>query len=231
MSIWSRVTAAVQDISSVGADLIERIVGAVAGTEEERRAVAFTAAIVALSAKMAKADGVVTSEEVAAFRRNVQIPPHEVRNVDRLFRLAQQDVAGFEAYARRIANLFPGDDAFLADIVDVLFMIAAADGVVHEHELAVLERISELFGMDGSEFRRLKARHVREGSIDPYLVLGIDPDSDAEALKRHYRKLVAEHHPDRLIARGVPAEFVDVANARLAAINSAYEQVRRERRL
>ncbi len=138
MSIWSRVTHAVQDVTTAGADLVERVVETVAGTEEERRAVAFTAAIVALAAKMAKADGVVTTEEVAVFWRNVQIPAGEERNIDRLFRLAQQDVAGFESYAERIARLFQDDHAFLVDILDVLFRIAAADGIVHEYELGFL---------------------------------------------------------------------------------------------
>tara|TARA_R110002020_G_scaffold20374_60_gene69751 strand:+ start:940 stop:1635 length:696 start_codon:yes stop_codon:yes gene_type:complete len=231
MSIWSRVTHAVQDISTAGVDLVERVVETVTGTEEERRAVAFTAAIVALAAKMAKADGVVTSDEVAVFHRNVQIPEGEERSIERLFRLAQQDVAGFESYAQRIAHLFADDPAFLADIADVLFRIAAADGIVHEHELAFLERVAEIFGIDDFEFRRLRARHIREGDVDPYLVLGISPDADPEELRRHHRKLVIQHHPDRMIARGVPAEFVEIANDRLAAINAAWEQIRRERGL
>jgi DnaJ like chaperone protein len=231
MSIWSRVTHAVQDVSTAGADLVERVVETVAGSEEDRRAVAFTAAIVALAAKMAKADGVVTSDEVAVFRRNVQIPEGEERNIDRLFRLAQQDVAGFESYAQRIAHLFRDDHEFLGDILDVLFRIAAADGIVHEHELGFLERVAEIFGFDDFEFRRIRARHIREGTIDPYLVLGIDPASDPDAMKVHYRKLVIEHHPDRMIARGVPAEFVEIANDRLAAINAAWEQIRSERGL
>ena len=149
--------------------------------------------------------------------------------IDRLFRLAQQDVAGFESYAERIARLFQDDHAFLVDILDVLFRIAAADGIVHEHELGFLERVAEIFGIEELEFRRLKARHIREGAIDPYLVLGIDPDADPVALRQQYRKLVVEHHPDRMIARGVPPEFVEIANDRLAAINAAYEQIRRER--
>jgi DnaJ like chaperone protein len=229
MSIWSRVTHAVQDVSTAGADLVERVVESVAGTEEERRAVAFTAAIVALAAKMAKADGVVTSDEVAVFRRNVQIPEGEERNVDRLFRLAQQDVAGFESYAERIARLFQDDPAFLADILDVLFRIAAADGIVHEYELGFLARVGEIFGIGDLQFRCLRARHIREGALDPYLVLGIDPGADPDALRRQYRKLVVEHHPDRMIARGVPAEFVAIANDRLAAVNDAWAQIRRER--
>lgn len=231
MSIWSRLTAAVHDFSSAGSDFAERVVEKVAGSEEERRAVAFTAAIVALSAKMAKADGVVTSDEILAFKRNVLIPPHEEKNVARLFRLAQQDIGGYETYARRIAGLFPNDKPLRGDIIDVLFKIATADGVVHDYELVFLERVADIFGIGGVEFRRIKARHVREDANDPYLVLGVSPDADADTLKRHYRRLVVEYHPDRMIARGVPPEFIEVANDRMAAINAAYEQIERERGL
>lgn len=229
MSVWTRLTGAVHDISSAGADFVEHLMERVAGSDEDRRAVAFTAAIVALSAKMAKADGVVTSDEVAAFKRNIFVPPMEEKNVGRLFRLAQQDVAGFEAYAHRIKALFPHDHMLRADIIEVLFKIATADGVVHHHEQVFLERVAEIFGIEEMEFRRIRARHLREDGADPYLVLGLEPGVDDATLKRHYRRLVVEHHPDRMIARGVPAEFVDIANDRLAAINAAYEQIQRER--
>ncbi|MEW5421269.1 TerB family tellurite resistance protein [Amorphus sp. 3PC139-8] len=229
MSVWSRLTGAVHEISAAGVDFVEHLVERVAGTEDDRRAVAFTAAIVALSAKMAKADGVVTSDEIAAFKRNIFVPPTEEKNITRLFRLAQQDVAGFEAYAHRIKSLFPHDHMLRADIVDVLFKIATADGVVHHHELVFLERVAEIFGIEEIEFRRIRARHVREDGVDPYMVLGVEPGVDDATLKRHYRRLVVEHHPDRLIARGVPHEFIDIANDRLAAINAAYEQIQRER--
>jgi DnaJ like chaperone protein len=192
---------------------------------ELRRQAAFAIAMIALSAKMAKADGVVTRPEVEAFCRIFAIPPGEETNVSRIYNLAKRDIAGFEAYAREVAQLYADRPACLEDILDGLFDIARADGAVHERELAYLARVAEIFGLDEHAFAKVRARHVIEDGIDPYVVLDADPRWDRERLRRHYRQLVAENHPDRLIARGVPEEFVRIANDRLAAINAAWERL------
>ena len=185
--------------------------------------------MIALSAKMAKADGVVTRAEVDAFCRIFTIPAGEEKNVGRVYNLAKRDIAGFEAYARDVARLFHDDPAMLEAILDGLFDIAKADGAVHMRELAYLARVGELFGFDEHAFARIRARHVIEEGGDPYLVLQADPAWDYARLRRQYRRLVVENHPDRLIAHGVPEEFVRIANNRLAAINSAWERIERTR--
>nr|WP_255720701.1 DnaJ family molecular chaperone [Acuticoccus kalidii] len=186
-------------------------------------------AVVALAAKMAKADGVVTMSEAATFWRRFDVPDDARKSIRRLFDLAQRDVAGFEAYAQRITRLFPDDDALKEDILDILFTIAAADGVIHEAELDFLERVAAIFGLDPVEFNRVKASHL-EPEHDPYAVLCLPRDATWETVRRRYRTLVAEHHPDRLIARGVPEEFLRVATDRLASINAAYEAIQRQMR-
>lgn len=198
---------------------------------QARRDAAFAIAMIALSAKMAKADGVVLSSEVDAFTRLFAIPPGEEVNVARFFDLAKRDVAGFEAYARDIHRLFADDPATLEDILDGLFEIATADGAVHDRELGYLDRVGAILGFSAEDFARIRERHVRGEEADPYLVLGADPSWSAAELRRHYRRLVAEYHPDRLIARGVPEEFVRIATDRLAAINGAWERLQPRRRL
>lgn len=195
------------------------------GDEDQRRQVAFTVAMIGLSAKMAKADGVVTNDEIDAFRDLVEFPQDEAANVARLYNLAKQDVAGFDAYARKISKLFEGETAILEDILDGLFHIAMADGVLHDREGAYLEIVAGEFGMGDIEYRRVRARHVFEGELDPYVVLGVDADLPFLEVRRIYRKLVAENHPDRLVARGVPQEFIKIATDRLAAINAAFDQI------
>nr|WP_205838408.1 MULTISPECIES: DnaJ family molecular chaperone [unclassified Labrenzia] len=184
--------------------------------------------MIALSAKMAKADGVVTTDEIIAFRELFDVPPNEERNVARLFNLAQEDIAGFEVYAKKLADLFPYDRKTLLDILDGLFHIAKADGVVHESEIGYLSRVAEVFGIDDREFSRILARHVRNDG-NPYEVLGLGPEASDGELKSHYRREVQETHPDRLIARGVPEEFVRIANDRLAALNEAWAKICAER--
>ena len=232
MSIWERISVIVQAIGQSGMEAVDRLIGYVTapGGGRGERSVAFTVAMIALAAKMAKADGVVTGDEEIAFLDVFEIPRGEERNVARLFNLAKQDVAGFEVYAARLAGLFPDDMEIRVDILDVLFHIAKADGVVHEHEVAYLARVAEISGLESREFDRLLARHTRQGA-DPYLVLGLETSASNDEARRHYRRLVAENHPDRLIARGVPEEFLRIANDRMAAINAAYSKISAERGL
>jgi DnaJ like chaperone protein len=230
MTIWTRIG----DILAESAGAVSAALTAFADTlrgggSETRRKVGFTIAMIALSAKMAKADGVVTREEIDAFLQIFEIPAGEERNVNRLFNLAKADIAGFETYARSVKRMFPQDLEILEDILDGLFHIAKADGVVHERELAYLERVAEIFGFDDLGISRLRERHVVGAAGDPYLVIGADPAWDEVALKAHYRRLVLENHPDRLIARGVPEEFVRIATERLAAINAAWDIIERQR--
>ncbi len=231
MGIFSRIAAAIAGgAGRVGAAMSGlRAVLASVGQGQERREVTFTIAIIALSAKMAKADGVVTRSEIDAFRSICDIPPGEERSVARVYNLAKRDVAGYEAYANDVKRLLGDDEKMLEAVLDGLFEIAKADGAVHERELAYLARVAELFGFDSRAFARIRASHVLEAGGDPYLVLDAETGWDYERLRRQYRRLVRENHPDRLIARGVPEEFVRLANDRLAAINSAWEQIERRR--
>jgi DnaJ like chaperone protein len=230
MGIFSRIADLMADgAEKVGAAVtgIRSLLAGLASSEVRREA-AFAIGVIALSAKMAKADGVVTRSEVDAFCRIFTIPPGENRNVSRLYNLAKQDVAGFEAYARDIARLLADEPTMLEGVLDGLFDIARADGAVHERELAYLAEVARIFGFDDNAFARVRTRHVID-SIDPYVVLEAGRDWDYERLQRQYRRLVLENHPDRLIAKGVPEEFIRIANDRLAAINAAWDMVERRR--
>jgi DnaJ like chaperone protein len=231
MGIFSRIAAIIgESAERIGAALsgLGGFLGGVTDPELRRQA-AFAIGMIALSAKMAKADGVVTRAEVDAFCRIFTIPAGEERNVGRIYNLAKRDITGFEAYSQDIAGLFADDATMLEAILDGLFDIAKADGAVHIRELAYLARVGQIFGFDEAAFARIRARHVSEDGHDPYLVLQADPAWDYAELRRHYRRLVVENHPDRLIAHGVPEEFLRIANDRLAAINSAWEQIERMR--
>jgi DnaJ like chaperone protein len=215
-----RVGAAVTGLRAVLANLTD---------SDVRREAAFAIAMIALSAKMAKADGVVSRSEIDAFCRIFAIPPGEERNVGRVYNLAKQDIAGFDAYARDIASLLADDPTMLEAVLDGLFDIARADGAVHERELSYLAQVAEIFGFDETGFARVRARHVVEAAADPYLVLEADRSWDYDRLRRHYRRLVVENHPDRLMAHGVPEEFIRIANDRLAAINAAWDRIDRRK--
>jgi DnaJ like chaperone protein len=242
MSIWGKLGGAAAGFL-LGAGPIGALAGAFAGhvlfdrgarasgDAGEEPGITFTIAIIALSAKMAKADGTVTEDEIEAFGRIFRVPPSEEANVRRIFDLARQDTAGFEIYAGQIARIFRGRPAVLEDVLDGLFEIAKADGVVHPAELEFLERVADIFGFAPDEFRRIRASHLGPDLADPYIVLGVDHGASEEEIKRTYRLLVRENHPDSLMARGVPEEFLRLANEKLAAINTAYARIMQERRL
>ncbi len=230
---WANLFEYVGDVAN---DAITRIVEAIRtvfeGDPETRRQVAFSVAMIALSAKMAKADGVVTHREVDAFRSIFAIPRNEEANVARLYNLAKQDVAGFDHYARKLAGLCGSGDRnclLLEDILDGLFHIAKSDGAVHDAELHFIERVAEIFSVDESHFGRILARHVEGRGYDPYAILGVTPETEFPEIRRRYRQAVAENHPDRLIARGVPEEFLAIANDRMAALNNAFDAIEKAR--
>lgn len=233
MSIWVRVSEFAATIpANALSGMIEALRSFFEGDPELRRRVAFSIAMIALSAKMAKADGIVTQDEVRAFQQIFEVPREEERNVARLFDLAKRDVAGFEIYAERMARLCGSgrpNCAMLEDILDGLFHIAKADGVVHEREVVFLRRVAEIFSIDEIHFERILSRHAILAQGDPWRILEVARDAPFDVVRARYRRLVAENHPDRLIARGVPEEFVAIANGRLAAINHAYEVIERGR--
>ncbi len=230
MSIWTQLGEFVSTFASQALSVaVESVRTFFEGDPVTRKQVGFSIAIIALSAKMAKADGVVTPEEVVAFQELFEVPADETGHVARVFNLAKQDVAGFEAYARQVKRLFPDDGDILRDVIDGLFHIAKADGLIHASEISFVETVANIFAIDHRAYEGIKLRHVMPEEGDPYLILAADPNWDNETLKKHFRRLVMENHPDRMIARGVPDEFLKIANDRLAGMNQAWNHICRER--
>ena len=193
------------------------------------RQVAFTVAAIALGAKMAKADGIVTRDEVDAFKQVFHVPQDEMQNVGRIFDQARKSSLGYQAYAEQIAGMFKRQPTVLEELLDGLFHIAKADGLVPEAEIEYLQSVATIFGFDAAKFARIRASHLGADKTDPFVVLGVAHDAANADIKAAYRKLVRDNHPDRLIAKGMPKEFIDIATDKLAAINSAYDRVARER--
>ena len=221
MSIWTRIGDALSALRA-GEGL-----GAVldALREAPERSVAFTIAVIALGAKLAKADGHVTRGEVAAFREVFHIPASEEQAAARVFNLARQDVAGFESYAARVGRMFEPGDPALMDLINGLFHIAMADGRYDPSEDEFLSVVAERLGLSQRDFRRVRAAHVPEAEEDAWDVLGVDPSEGMEAARAAWRAEVRETHPDRLIARGLPEEAVKLAEKRLIAVNRAWEEI------
>ncbi|MFA5538895.1 MAG: molecular chaperone DjiA [Gemmobacter sp.] len=225
MSIWIRISAALSALAS--GEGLHAVFDRLRAPPE--RSVAFTIAVIALGAKMAKADGTVTRDEVRAFREVFAIDRADEAQAARVFDLARQDVAGFDAYARKIAAMFRRDERVLIDLMEGLFHIAVADGDYHPAEDAFLSEVAGIFGLGDRCFRALRARFVPDAPRDPYDVLNIAPDAPLAEVRAAWRQAVRDSHPDRMVARGVPQEALRLAERRLIAINAAWEEISRAR--
>lgn len=238
MTFWGKLAGAAAGLA-VGGPL-GALFGALAGhyaldrgsgDTAANKQITFTMGVIALGAKIAKADGVVTRDEVSAFREVFQVPESEIRGVARLFDLAKQSVDGYDSYAKQLARLFADDPEMLRNILDALCYIARADHVLHPAERRYLAEVGRIFGISDSEFSYILSSHVPEEKPSPYNVLGVSPDIADEDLRRHYRKLMTENHPDKLVARGVPPEMIAFATHKIATLNAAYDEIRKARGL
>jgi len=234
-SVWGKIIGGVGGLALGGP--IGALIGAAAGhmvdkarsqigePDDATKSVAFTIVTIALGAKMAKADGVVTRDEVDAFKQVFRVPPEETANVARVFDQARKDSRGFEPYARQVAGMFADNPAVLEELLYCLTRIARADGVMHPAEIDYLRSVGDIFGLDDLAFERVTEITENADQSDPYKVLGVTPDVADDELKTTYHTLVRENHPDKLIAEGMPEELVELANDKLAAINDAYDRV------
>lgn len=218
-SFWQRI-----------GDRMAAMLGSRRATIPPERSVAFTIAVIALGAKLAKSDGAVARSEVAAFRRVFIIPRSEEKNAARVFDLARQDVAGFDAWARRIAAMFPAGDPVLSDVIEGLCIIAVADGGMHENEILFIDEVGRIFGLPADRVAAIRLRHDAATGCPPCDVLGIPIDTPLPEARKRFRALILEAHPDRAIARGLPPEAVRLAEARTRRLNDAWEKFRGMRR-
>ena len=235
MSIWGKVIGGAAGFAIGGP--LGALLGTLAGHAIDKqlpsnntkhdayKSIAFTAGVIALSAKMAKADGKVTKEEIITFRRLVQVPKENVKQVGKLWELAKKTTDGYDLYAQQISSLFKKEQAILERILDLLFEIAKSDGVIQESELKYLKHVSDIFGFSDQTFMRLLALNKPENN--PYEILGLSPSDDPKTVNQTWKKMIKENHPDKLIGEGMPKEFIESANQKLSLINGAYEEIKK----
>ena len=231
MSIWTRIAEALSALTS--GEPLSVVFDRLRGAPGPEQSVGFTIAVLALGAKMAKADGTVTRDEVTAFRRIFTFPDGEEAHAAHVFNLARQDVAGFDAYARKIARLFnpegrricADDHHVLVDILEALFQIAIADGSYHAGEDAFLSHVAEVFGLDEACFTIVRSRLVEGAPRDPYDVLGLPRSATKTDARKAWKALVRDTHPDVMQSRGVPPEAMKLAERRMQLINEAWREI------
>ena len=185
----------------------------------------FAIALIILTAKLAKADGHVSKEELVAIKDKLKIPEHEIDQVGKIFNKAKEDALGYEPYAKQIAQIYKSNPAVLDEVINILFYIAEADSNVSNSEIAMIKNIAKIFGLSDSQFEGIKESRKSSDKLNPYVVLGCDPNDDFTTIRKKYLQLSKEHHPDVLVSKGVPQEVIKESKKKMRAINSAFDQI------
>ena len=187
----------------------------------------FALSLIVLSAKLSKADGQVSREELIAVKEKLKIPESELDQVGKIFNKAKEEKAGYEPYAKQIAQIYSGNINVLEEVINILFYIAEADGNISDSEMIMIEDIARIFGLNEVQINGIKESRKSSDKLNPYIVLESKPDDSVEIIRKRYLKLSKEHHPDLLVSKGVPQEVIDESKAKMRAINSAWAQIQK----
>ena len=239
MSIWGKIIGGATGFAFGGP--IGALLGGVAGhaidkiktkkklpEETALKQIGFTIGVIVLSAKMAKADGKVTEDEIRAFKEKINIPDNEIKNVAKLWDQAKKTTDGFQIYARQIANLLEKNSSVLEELLKLLIIIALADGKITIPEIKYLEKVGNIFGFSKEDFERIYSS--KSGvSTDPYQILGVSRDASVNEIKQKWKQLAINHHPDRLISQGIPEDLIHKSTSRLKEINNAWDTIQNQR--
>jgi|TARA_A100001037_G_C14929247_1_gene535263 DnaJ like chaperone protein len=187
----------------------------------------FALSLIILSAKLSKADGRVSKEELIAVKEKLQIPDSEIDQVAKIFNKAKDESTGYEPYAKQISEIFKGNQNVLEEVINILFYIAEADGHVSNEEESMIANIAFIFGLSQNQYESIKETRKSSDKLNPYIVLESQPTDDLKSIRKKYIKLSKEHHPDLLISKGVPIEVINESKNKMRAINAAWDQIQK----
>ena len=239
MSIWGRLFGGAAGFALGGP--IGAILGVMAGSafdkkkrrsfnysqiSQDQKQQIFTISFIILSAKLAKSDGQVTNDEIQAFKEKFNVPKTELNKVGKIFNEAKKDVYGYKQIADQVGKLFSDNKLLLEEMLNNLFYIAASDGKISLDEIELLKSISQSFSFDEKTFQRIFQMNLKNSSSDPYKILGVNRDDTDQEIRKKWIDLNKEHHPDNLMAKGMPEEFIEQSNKELATINLSYEKIK-----
>ena len=235
MSIWGNLVGGFIGFSFAGpiGALIGSIIGGIVSSARRggfqqsfaQSKQIFVISLVILTAKLAKADGQVSKEELIAIKEKLKVPDHEIDQVGKIFNKAKEDSLGYEPYAKQIAQIYQNKPAVLDEVINILFYIAESDGKISNSELAMIKNIAQIFNLTDIQFEGIKESRKGSDKLNPYIVLGCTSNDDFATIRKRYLQLSKEHHPDALISKGVPKEIIEESKKKMRAINSAFDKI------
>ncbi|HPG38686.1 MAG TPA: co-chaperone DjlA [bacterium] len=201
-------------------------------TPHEQSQAVFFVATFSLLAKLARADGRVSKEEIQVvenfMRQSLHLDNDAREMAIKIFNTAKLSNDSFDMFAEQFYELFHNDVHLLNSMLELLIRIAAADGNLHENEEKMLKRAALIFTIDLKEYERIKSIYIQNND-KYYAILGVSRTDSNEVIKKKYRQLVLEHHPDRVISKGLPEEFIKIATEKFQEIQEAFEKIMKER--
>ena len=239
MSIWGRLLGGAAGFALGGP--LGAILGVMAGSafdrrkqknfqysqiSQEQKQQIFTISFIVLAAKLAKSDGQVTNDEIQAFKEKFNVPKTELDKVGKIFNEAKKDVYGYKQIADQVGLVFSGNKILLEEMLNNLFFIAASDGQITLNEVDLLRSISQSFSFDEKTFQRIFQMNLNNNTSDPYKILDVSREDTDQEIRKKWIDLNKEHHPDNLISKGMPKEFIEQSNKELASINLAYDKIK-----
>jgi len=144
----------------------------------------FALSLIVLSAKLSKADGQVSKEELIAVKDKLKIPENEIEQVGKIFNKAKEESTGYEPYAQQIAKIYKNNPNVLEEVINILFYIAEADGNVSKSELDMMQNIARIFGLSQSQFNSIRESRKSSHKLNPYIVLESKPEENLQTIRK-----------------------------------------------
>ena len=203
-------------------------------SNQEQKQAVFFASVFAMLGKMAKVDGKVSQTEIkvveAFMRDHLRLNKQSRMFAVNIFNRAKNDPYPYIQYASEFARHFHDDTNMRMLLFEMLFQVAAADGVIHSAEEHLLRQTIRYLNISVHLFDELKARLTP--TADPaYAVLGVSPDASDDEVKKAFRAKVMEYHPDKIVSKGLPEEFLKFAEEKFKEVNEAYDRIKDARGL
>ncbi len=192
----------------------------------------FFVAAFSMIAKLARVDGRISEEEIDSIRAvmvkdlNLDIQGQNI--AIRIFNAAIQSPEPFNEFAAQFFKQFQTQPQLLELMIDILLRVSVADDRMNQQEENLILEAVRIFRFHPDAYQRIKSRYVDDFQ-KYYAILNSEKTDSNEQIKKQYRKLVFEYHPDKIISKGLPEEFTKFANEKFREIQEAYEKIRKER--
>ena len=194
----------------------------------------FFVAAFSMLAKVVRVDGRVTDAEVNSVQqfmvRDLKLNPASRQMAEKIFQTALTAPQRFDEFAQQFYRQFHTQPQLLELMIDILVRVSVADGALDNSEETLIRTAVSIFQLSETQYANIRSRYVAV-TDSCYAVLGCTPADSDEQIKKQFRKLAREYHPDTIASKGLPDAFIQFANDKFREIHDAYETICRERNL